>query len=175
MIAGQGTIALEILEADPEVETIVVPLSGGGLCGGVALAAKALKPGIRVIGITMERGAAMYQSLKAGKPIPVEELPTLADSLGGGIGLENQYTFELIQTYVDDTILVTEEEIADAIRHAYFREQFIVEGSGSVGIAATLAGKVQNTGKTAVVVSGRNIDMNTHLNLLNGIMPDIYN
>ena len=104
----------------------------------------------------------------------MEELPTLADSLGGGIGLDNQHTFNLVRDYVDDSILVSEQEIAEAIRHAYFKEQFIVEGSGSVGVAAALAGKFRDTGKTAIVVSGRNIDMQTHLNLMNGIMPDIY-
>ena len=174
IIAGQGTIALEILELLPDCDTLVVPLSGGGLCGGVALAAKSVKPDIRIIGVTMERGAAMHESLAAGKPIYVEELPTLADSLGGGIGLDNQHTFNLVRDYVDDSILVSEQDIADAIRHAYFKEQFIVEGSGSVGVAAALAGKFRDTGKTAIVVSGRNIDMQTHLNLMNGIMPDIY-
>ena len=174
IIAGQGTIALEILELFPDCDTLVVPLSGGGLCGGVALAAKSVKPDIRIIGVTMERGAAMHESLAAGKPIYVEELPTLADSLGGGIGLDNQHTFNLVRDYVDDSILVSEQDIADAIRHAYFKEQFIVEGSGSVGVAAALAGKFRDTGKTAIVVSGRNIDMQTHLNLMNGIMPDIY-
>ncbi len=174
IIAGQGTIGLEILEAMGDLDTIVVPLSGGGLCGGIALAVKSLKPDIRVTGVSMDRGAAMHQSILAGKPVSVEELPTLADSLGGGIGMDNKYTFDLVSKFVDDTILVTEQEIANAIRHAYFMEQQIIEGSGSVGIAATLAGKLTGSGKTAIVVSGKNIDMTTHHSLMNGIMPDIF-
>ncbi len=86
VIEGQGTIALEILEDVAEIDTFLVPLSGGGLIGGIALAAKSLKPSIRIIGISMERGAAMQASLAAGKPVEVEEVSSLADSLGGGIG-----------------------------------------------------------------------------------------
>ncbi len=93
VIAGQGTIGLEILEDWPEVDTVVVPLSGGGLIGGIALAVKSASPGIRVIGVSMERGAAMQASLMAGHPIEVEEQRSLADSLGGGIGLHNRHTF----------------------------------------------------------------------------------
>jgi threonine dehydratase len=174
IIAGQGTIGLEILDAMGDLDSVVVPLSGGGLCGGVALAVKSIKPSIRVVGVTMDRGAAMYQSLRAGKPVFVEELPTLADSLGGGIGMDNKFTFELVSKYVDETVLVSEDEIANAIRHAYFKEQQIIEGSGSVGIAAALAAKLDAGGKTAIVVSGKNIDMTTHNKLMNGIMPDIY-
>lgn len=174
IIAGQGTITIEMLNEIDDLDTIVAPLSGGGLCGGVALAAKSIKPSIRVVGVSMERGCAMHQSIAAGKPIYVEELSTLADSLGGGIGLDNEYTFSLVRDNVDETVLVTENEIADAIRHAYFSEQQIIEGSGSVGIAAALAGKLTNCGKTGIIVSGKNIDMKTHHNLMNGIMPDIY-
>ena len=103
MIAGQGTIGLEILSQRPDIETIVVPLSGGGLFAGIALAAKAIKPSIRMIGVSMEQGAAMIESLAAGKPIDVVELPTLADSLGGGIGLANRWTFPLCQWLADET------------------------------------------------------------------------
>jgi threonine dehydratase len=174
IIAGQGTIGLEIIDQHKDVDTVVVPLSGGGLCGGVALAVKSLSPSTQMIGVSMERGCAMHQSLEAGKPIFVEELSTLADSLGGGIGLDNEYTFNLVKDNVDQSILVSEENIADAIRHAYFKEQQIIEGSGSVGIAAALSGQLSNTGKTVIVVSGKNIDMNRHQDLMNGIMPDIY-
>ena len=174
IIAGQGTIGIEILNELDNVDTVVVPLSGGGLCGGVALAVKSINPEVKVIGVCMERGAGMVESLQAGKPIYVEELSTIADSLGGGIGLDNTYTFELVKKYVDKTIMLTEEEIAEGIRYAYFKEHQIIEGSGSVGIAAALAGKLQNSGKTVLVVSGKNIDMTTHHNLMNGIMPDIY-
>jgi threonine dehydratase len=168
IIAGQGTLGLEILEDLPEVETVLVPLSGGGLIAGVACAIKAANPQIRMIGVTMERGCAMYQSQKAGRPVEVEELPTLADALGGGIGLDNRYTFAMVRDLVDDLVLVSEEQIADAIRHAYFEEKQVIEGSGAVGIAALRAGMVETPGVAAVLVSGGNIDMALHARLIHG-------
>jgi threonine dehydratase len=168
VIAGQGTLGLEIVEDLPEVEAVVVPLSGGGLISGVALAVKAVQPRARVVGVTMERGAAMYESQRAGEPVPVEELPSLADALGGGIGMANRYTFAMVRDLVDDMVLVSEDEIAEAIRHAYRQERQIVEGSGAVGIAALLAGKVEARGPMAVVVSGGNIDMAEHARIVAG-------
>ena len=168
IIAGQATIALEMLEQVPDLETVLVPLSGGGLISGIALVLKAANPAIRVIGVTMDRGAAMYESQKAGKPVFVEELPTLADSLGGGIGLEIQFTFSIVRDLVDDYVLVTETEIARAVHHAYWKERQIIEGSGSVGIAALLAGKINNPGRCVVLLSGQNIDMDLHKRLIDG-------
>src|SRR5919106_2322474 len=168
IIAGQGTLGLEILEDLPEVETVLVPLSGGGLIAGVACAIKAANPQIRMIGVTMERGCAMYQSQKAGRPVEVEELPTLADALGGGIGLDNRYTFAMVRDLVDDLVLVSEEQIADAMCHAYFEEKQVIEGSGAVGIAALRAGMVETPGVAAVLVSGGNIDMALHARLIHG-------
>lgn len=162
IIAGQGTVGLELLDDLPDLDTVLVPLSGGGLLAGVALALKRASPRIRVIGVTMERGCAMHASLAAGKPVQVEELETLADSLGGGIGLDNRYTFRMAQTLVDEVVLVSEDEIATAIRHAYTHDQVVTEGSGAVGIAALLASRVTGTGTTAVLVSGSNIDMALH-------------
>lgn len=162
VIAGQGTIGLEIAEARPETKLVLVPLSGGGLAAGVAAAIKARLPQARVIGISMERGAAMHESLRAGKPVLVEELETLADSLGGGIGLDNRYTFALCRDLLDDVVLLSEEEIAEGIRHAFTAEGETVEGAGAVGIAALLAKKVDARGPTVVLVSGRNIDEVLH-------------
>ena len=166
VIAGQGTAGLEVLEELPAVDTVLVPLSGGGLLAGVALAMKSASPAIRVIGVSMEHGCAMHASLRAGKPVQVEEVATLADSLGGGIGLDNRYTFRMVQALVDDTMLVSEEEIAGAIRHAYDQEQLILEGSGAVGIAALLSGRIEAAGTTVVMASGANIDMALHRRLL---------
>jgi threonine dehydratase len=168
VIAGQGTLGLDLLDDLPEVACALVPLSGGGLISGVAAALKASRPDIRVVGVSMERGAAMQESLQAGKPIFVPELPTLADSLGGGIGLDNRYTFAMVRELVDEVVLVTEAEIAAAIRHAYWREQQVIEGAGAVGIGAILAGKVRLAGPTAVVVSGKNIAMDLHYKLISG-------
>ncbi|MEM7429616.1 MAG: hydroxyectoine utilization dehydratase EutB, partial [Pseudomonadota bacterium] len=162
IIAGQGTLGLEILDQVPEVETVLVPLSGGGLISGLALAMKTMKPSVRIIGASMERGAAMHTCLKAGKPIHVDEMPTLADSLGGGIGLDNVYTFAMTRDLVDETVTVSEQQIAEAIRHAYWQERQIIEGSGSVGIAALRSGKVTASGPVVCVVSGANIDLGLH-------------
>lgn len=162
IIAGQGTVGLEIVEDLPELHTVLVPLSGGGLAAGVAAAVKAKLPQARVIGISMQRGAAMQASLEAGKPVNVEELDTLADSLGGGIGLDNRWTFEMCRSLLDDVILLDEEEIAAGIRHAATQEGEVIEGAAAVGIAALLAGKIKPTGATAIIISGGNIDPEKH-------------
>ncbi|WP_037460121.1 hydroxyectoine utilization dehydratase EutB [Skermanella stibiiresistens] len=168
VIAGQGTIGLELLEDLPDLETVVVPLSGGGLLAGIALAVKSANPRARLIGVTMERGAAMHASLRAGMPVLVEEVESLADSLGGGVGLANRHSFTLVRDLVDDVVLVSETRIADAIRFAYRQEQQVVEGAGAVGIAALMAGLIERPGRTIIVLSGRNIDMNRHAEIVSG-------
>lgn len=173
IIAGQGTLGLEVAEAVPELSMAIVQVSGGGLISGVATALKARIPGVRVIGVSMERGAAMYECQKTGKPVYVEEKATLADSLGGGIGLDNAYTFEMTRELVDDIVLVSEDEIARAIRHAYWTENQIVEGSGAVTMAALLSGKVQPRGPALALVSGCNIDMALHHRIISGEDVDI--
>lgn len=173
VIAGQGTLGLELMEQAPDTGTVLVPLSGGGLIAGVALAVKTVSPRTRVIGVSMERGAAMQASLAAGKPVEIEELPTLADSLGGGIGLENSHTFEMVRALVDEVVLVSEAEIAQAIRTAYFEEGEVIEGAAAVGIAALEAGKVRPAGPTAIVLSGKNIDMELHRRIIAGETPDL--
>ncbi|MCP1621544.1 hydroxyectoine utilization dehydratase EutB [Pseudomonas nitroreducens] len=166
IIAGQGTLGLEILEQLPDVRQVLVPLSGGGLFGGVALALKHADPSIRVHGISMRRGAAMAASLAAGHPMEVEELPTLADSLGGGIGLDNRCTFALARDYCDQLHLLDEPSIAAGIRHAYREERQVVEGAAAVGIAALLDGLIAPVGPVVVIVSGRNIAIEQHQQIL---------
>lgn len=173
VIAGQGTLGLEILEDAPELDAVLVPLSGGGLIAGVALAVKTLSPATRVIGVSMTRGAAMVACLAAGKPVLVEELETLADSLGGGIGLENRHTFSMVRDLVDETILLSEAEIARGIVHAYREEREVLEGAAAVGIGAILAGKFIPKGPVAVVLSGKNIDMDAHAQIIAGTYPVI--
>ncbi len=173
IISGQGTMGLEIADQVPDAEVALVPLSGGGLIAGVATALKARMPGIRIVGVSMERGAAMYECLAAGKPIFVEELPTLADALGGGIGLDNRLTFPMVRDLVDDVVLVSEAEIAEAVRHGYWQEREIVEGSGAVGMAAILNGKVSLDGPAVVVLSGCNLDMGLHHRIISGEDVDV--
>lgn len=170
IVAGQGTIGLDIVEAMPDVATVLVPVSGGGLAAGIATAIKASRPSARIIGVSMQRGAAMKASLDAGRPVQVEEVRSLADALGGGIGLDNKWTFTACQTLLDDLVLLSESEIAAGIRHAYENEREILEGSGAVGIAALLAHKVVGLrGPIALVASGRNIDMELHRRVVTGV------
>lgn len=165
IIAGQGTIGIELIEDWQEIDSILVGLSGGGLIGGIALAAKTINPRIRIIGISPARGAAMFASLSAGKPVEIEEEPTLADSLGGGIGLQNRYTFDLVRTLVDQVILVNEEQIKQAMRHLYWQEGLVTEGAAAVGAAVLIDPQLReqallNLGRNiALIISGKNIDM----------------
>lgn len=167
IIAGQGTIGLELLVGLPEIDTVLVPLSGGGLIAGIALALKSANPHIRVVGISMQRAAVMYHSLQAGHPLEMPEEETLADSLQGGIGLDNHYTFRMVQQYVDDIILLSEEEIALGMAYAFFEHHLVLEGAGAVGIAALLQNKMSHLGRNvAVVLSGGNVDMPSFLKVL---------
>ena len=160
IIAGQGTIGLELLQAQPAIDTVLVPLSGGGLISGIGLALKSAAPNIRVIGVSMERSPVMYHSLRAGRPVELPEEDTLADSLLGGIGLDNAYTFQMVRRYVDDVVLVSEEEIGQAMAFALKEHHLITEGAGAVGIAALLNGKVTTLGQhVAVVISGGNVSL----------------
>jgi threonine dehydratase len=159
-IAGQGTIGLELLEDLPEIDTVLVPVGGGGLISGIALALKCASNTIRVVGVSMERAPVMYHSLQAGSPIRMEQEESLADALVGGIGLENRYSFRMVQELVDDFVLVSEEEIAEAMAFALERHHLVVEGAGAVGIAALLHGKVKEpASRIAVVISGGNVDI----------------
>ena len=141
------------------MDTVVVPLSGGGLLAGIALTLKSANPSIRTIGVSMERGAAMVDSLKAGKIVDIVEEPTLADALAGGINPDNTHTFKMVQHTVDDTVLVSDEEIAAGMAFALEEHHLVVEGGGAVGIAALLHNKLERLGKhVVVVVSGGNVD-----------------
>ena len=130
------------------------------MISGIALALKCANPAIRVVGVSMERAPVMVHSLRAGAPIEMEEQDTLADALAGGIGLDNRYTFCMVQQYVDETVLVSEEEIARAMVFALEKHHLVVEGGGAVGVAALLHRRVENLGRNvAVVVSGGNVDL----------------
>jgi len=163
VIAGQGTIGLELLDEFPALDTVIVPLSGGGLLGGIAFALKSADPGIHVVGVSMERGPAMVESLRAGRVVEIVEEPTLADALAGNIH-PCDYTFPLVQKTIDETVLVSEEEIASAMNFALEEHHLVVEGGGAVALAALISGKVKHLGKhVAVVVSGGNVDMSVLL------------
>ncbi len=169
VIAGQGTIGLELMEDRPDLAAVLVPLSGGGLAAGIALAAKAARPDVRVVGVTMDRGAAMHASLAAGRPVEVEEVESLADSLGGGIGLDNRLSYPMCRALLDDTVLVAEEEIYGAMQTLYYEDGIVAEGASVVGIAALVAGKLPAfDGPVATIVTGRNVDMRVFTDVVTG-------
>jgi threonine dehydratase len=155
IIAGQGTIGLELLEQAPDVDAIVVPLGGGGLLSGIAVAVKALRPDIRVIGVQAAGCAAWRPSLAAGAPVSIERRTTIADGIA--VQRPGDITFPLVQQLVDEVVEVTEDEICRAVVVLLERSKLMVEGAGAAGLAAVLAGKVR--AKQAVcVLSGGNLD-----------------
>jgi threonine dehydratase len=171
VVAGQGTLGLEVLDDCPDVQTVLVPLSGGGLAAGVAAALKAQRPDVRVIGVSMTQGAAMAESLRAGHPVVVTETQSLADSLGGGIGLDNRVTFAMCQALLDDVILVSEDEIAQAMRHIFAVTGDSVEGAAAVGIAAVLAEKIKADGQIVALLTGANVDPALHASVMAATQP----
>ena len=160
VMAGQGTMGLEILEQVPDVTAIVVPVGGGGMISGVATAVKAAKPGVRIIGVEAEASPGAVRSLEAGAPAHVEMSDTLADGIA--VKRIGDLTYPHVEALADDVVLVSEEEIIRAIFFLLEREKLVVEGAGAVGVAALLEGKVRVAEGDSVVciLSGGNIDMN---------------
>lgn len=160
VIEGQGTVALEMLEKRPDIETLVVPIGGGGLISGMAAAAKqwAAREGksIRVIGVQSENASAFLPSLEAGQPTTVPTKPTIADGIA--VARPGDLTFEVVRDYVDEIVTVSDDDIARAIVMLLERSKFVVEPAGAAGVAAMITGKVQAQGVTATVLSGGNID-----------------
>jgi threonine dehydratase len=155
IIAGQGTVGLELLEQAPEVDAIVVPLGGGGLLSGIAIAVKALRPDIRLIGVQASGCAAWNASLAAGHPVEIERGTTVADGIA--VQRPGDITFPLVQQYADEVVEVTEDEICRAVVVLLERSKLMVEGAGAAGLAALLAGKVKAR-EAVCVLSGGNLD-----------------
>ena len=160
VIAGQGTVALEMLADAPDIETFVVPIGGGGLIAGIAAAAKqwAAANGrtIRVIGVQSENAAPYPASIAAGEPVTIKTKPTIADGIA--VARPGARNFDVVSQYVDQVVTVTDDDIARAIVMLLERAKLVVEPAGAAGVAAILAGKVSATGVTATVLSGGNID-----------------
>ena len=160
IVAGQGTIGLELLEQVDDVDTVVVPVGGGGLISGIGPAIKESAPGIRLVGVQAEASTAVVDSHKAGRRITVKGQATVADGIS--VGSPGRITLPLVSRYVDDLVVVGEEEITEAMMLLLERCKLLVEGAGAVGLAAVLSGKIQVDGeKVAIVLSGGNVD--THL------------
>ncbi len=160
VIAGQGTIGLEILEQLPDVEQVVCPIGGGGLISGIAFAIKSLKPSCKVIGVQAASVASMYESRKEGKITTVADGDTIADGIH--VLTPGDLTFDLCQKYVDEIVTVSEDEIASAILALIEGQKTVAEGAGATSVAACLFGKVDTSArKTVCVVSGGNVDVTT--------------
>lgn len=160
VIAGQGTIGLEILEQLPDVEQIVVPIGGGGLISGVALAVKTLKPGCRVVGVQAAEAASMYVSRLNGQPVELNSVATIADGIA--VKRPGDLTFQLCEKYVDEIVTVSEEEIACAMLQLLEGQKTVAEGAGATTVAAAMFGKIDTTKrKTVCLVSGGNVDVTT--------------
>ncbi len=155
LLAGQATVALEILEELPTVKTIVVPVGGGGLVAGIGALVRAERPDVRVIGAQSDQTNAMALSLAAGRRVEVEVTPTIADGLSGQI---DDFGFEQGRRTIDEMFVVSESKIRDAIAFLARTHELRVEGSGAVGVAAVFGGASHDRGPIAVVVSGGNID-----------------
>lgn len=160
VIVGQGTLGLELWDAVPDLDTVVVGIGGGGLIAGVAAAVKARAAAagrtVRVIGVQAQNSAAYPASLAAGEPLTVPTLPTIADGIA--VARPGDITFDFVEELVDEVITVTDDDIARALLVLLERSKQVVEPAGAVGVAAILAGKVQASGPTAVILSGGNID-----------------
>jgi threonine dehydratase len=155
VVAGQGTIALELLEDVPQLDVVIVPVGGGGVISGIARVMRALAPRARVIGVQSVETRAMYESLRAGRLVDVPITPTLADGLAG---CTDEISVRRVRSLVDDVVLVTEDAIADAIVSLFAHDGITAEGSGAVGVAALRSGAVTCTGTVAIVITGGNID-----------------
>ena len=158
IIAGQGTVGLEILEDVPEVETIVVPVGGGGLLAGVALAVKSQRPDVRIIGVEPEGADVVSRSLASGKPETAVHINTIADGLTAPFA--GELSQAIIQHYVDDVVLVSDDEIVNAMRLILERVKVLVEPAGAASVAALLSGKAgaRHGGRTVAILSGGNVD-----------------
>lgn len=164
VVAGQGTVGLEIVDEAGRIDTVVVPTGGGALLGGIALAVKDVSPRTRVVGVNPEASPSAKRSLEEGRALdPFAHGPTLAHGLAGGFGRTG---FEIAKAFVDEVVLVSEKEMADATAALVDTDQLVVEPSGIAGLAAVLAGKVKPAGRTVVVLSGGNVDSSTLATLL---------
>jgi threonine dehydratase len=161
VIAGQGTVGAEILEEWPACDALVVPIGGGGLIAGIGLWAKAVKPGLRLVGVQPSASPPMYAYMESGSTKPMPIAPTLADGVAGNIERDS-ITWKMCRQLVDEVVVVDEEQIAEAMRWTVEAHHLVVEGSGVLGIAA-LRGRLGAlaTRRVAVVLTGRNVDAAT--------------
>jgi threonine dehydratase len=158
VVLGQGSLAFEILEQVPTVDTVLVSVGGGGLLAGVAAVIKQMRKDIRVIGVQAEASAAMYESLRAGRMVTIPDRPSIADGIQGNIDLAT-ITFPIIQQYADEIVVVSEGAILKAMQHLLYKEKLLTEGSAAATFAAVADGTVKRGIATICVLSGGNVDL----------------
>jgi threonine dehydratase len=158
VIAGQGSVGLELLSQVPDVSNVIVPVGGGGLASGVAIALKSLRPEIRVIGVQVATCAPFPASLEAGEPVAVDSALTIADGIA--VKRPGELTLALIKRWVDEIVVVAEDDVGEAMVFLLERAKLVVEGAGAVGVAALLSGSAHPTGDgtTVAILSGGNVD-----------------
>jgi threonine dehydratase len=161
IVGGQGTVAVELERQLESFDAVFVPVGGGGLISGIAGYLKARRPSVRIVGCQPERSRVMHDSLKAGRILEMESLPTLADGTAGGIDPET-ITFEICRRDVDDMVLVSEDRVAEAMRLAIEKHQVLIEGAAALSIASLLERRAEYRGQTVVlVVSGKKVALDT--------------
>jgi threonine dehydratase len=164
LLAGQGTVALEIVEELPEVAAVITPIGGGGLLGGIASFLRRVAPHVRIAGAQTERTNAMARSLAADRVVPIDNLPTIADGLAGQI---DEYGLDIGRHALDEIVALPEDDVEAAIAWLAREEQVVAEGAGAVGVAAMIGGRLASlVAPIAIVVSGGNIDPARHAQLL---------
>ncbi|WP_028659523.1 threonine ammonia-lyase [Nocardioides insulae] len=156
IVAGQGTVGLELLEQVPEVRTVLVPLGGGGLLAGIAIAVKSIDPSIRVVGVQAAGAAAYPRSLAEGRPVALEQMATMADGIK--VGRPGEVPFAAVRRYVDEILTVDEEALSRALLALVERAKLVVEPAGAAGVAALMQAPGQFEGPVVTVLSGGNID-----------------
>lgn len=157
VIAGAGTIGLELIEQNPSLDTVIVPIGGGGLISGIAIAIKAVSPSTRVIGVEVAASCPFTRSIEAGRLVTILVRPSLADGLTGNLDPDTM-TFDIVRDLVDEIIVVDEPDLRAALAGVVEHEHLIVEGAAAAGPAAVTSGRIHPTGNVAVVVTGGNID-----------------
>jgi threonine dehydratase len=164
VIAGQGTLALELIEQLPDLDMVVVPVGGGGLLAGVVTVVKTLRPDVRVVAVEPENAAGFLAACLRGAPAKTATLPTLADGLA--VASVGRNAFALAGPHIDDVVTVSEEEIAAAVGHLARDHGIVAEGAGATAVAAWLSGKVGRANRVALPITGRNVDVRLHADVL---------
>ena len=157
VIAGAGTIGLELLEQTPRLDAVVVPIGGGGLISGIGIAIKALSPSTRVVGVEVAASSPFTRSLQAGRIVPIDVAPSLADGLTGNLDPDT-ITFEIVRSVVDEIVVVDEPALRGALAGVVTHEHLVIEGAAAAGPAAILARRGELSGTVAVILTGANID-----------------